>query len=257
MRIEFIGCTSAGKSTLARRILRVCRDQGIDAWMGYDFVLRQVRLDWITGKLPRGLLVNLIALFVGLAAWRKNLAFYRFAIRIIARLPPTVAWHEKLYIGRDVLKNIGIYEIVGRRAATRQVVLLDEGPLHTAHYLFVNVSAEPHAGDVADFGRLVPRPDVVVYVTQSEDVLIERTLERGHKRIPDRSYASVQRFIKQAVAIFDELGRQSALDGRLIVVDSQRSSIVGREDRADPPFDQALQIVRAGIGAVGTSRIRG
>src|SRR5262245_2169683 len=127
MRIEFIGCTGAGKSTLTSRILRVCRAQGIDAWMGYDFVLRQVRLDWVESKLVRGLLVNLISVFVCLGAWRSNLAFYRFTIRAISRLPASVSWFERFYIGRDVLKNIGMHEIIRRRASTQQLILLDEG----------------------------------------------------------------------------------------------------------------------------------
>jgi hypothetical protein len=242
MRIELTGCTSAGKSTLAGRILRICRDQGIDAWMGYDFVLRQVRLDWIKSRLFRGLLVNLISLSVCLVTWRNYLAFYRFAIRIIAQLPSGVAWFEKLYIGRDVLKNIGIYEIIRRRASGRQLVLLDEGTLHTAHYLFVHVSVEPDIQDLSTFINLVPLPDLVVYITESESVLIERTLERGHKRIPDRSYASTQRFIKRAVAIFDRLGQQSALEGRWMVVDSQRSNIVGQDDPDIAALSVALKI---------------
>ncbi len=250
MRIELIGCTSAGKSTLTSRILRICRDQGIDASTGYDFVLRQVRLDWIKSTLFRALLVNFISLFVGLVTCRKNLDFYRFALRIIARLPSAVAWSEKLHIGRNVVKNIGVDEIIRRRAADRQIVLLDEGPLQTVHYLFVHVAVEPDTSDLAAFIRLVPLPDVVVYVTQNESVLIERTMQRGHKRIPDRSYAHVQRFISRAVATFDELEQQSALEGRLIVVDRQPSIIVGQGYPVDPLFDAALRIVRAGIDAV-------
>jgi hypothetical protein len=249
-RIEFIGCTSAGKSTLTSGILRLCRDQGIDASTGYDFVLRQLRLDWITSRVFRGLLVNLVALFVGLATYRKNLEFYRFAIRTITRLPSAVAWPEKLHIGRNVVKNIGIDEIIRRRAADQQIILLDEGPLQTAHYLFVNSAVEADTGDVAAFMRVVPLPDMVVYVAQSESVLIERTQRRGHKRIPDRSYAQVRRFIRRAVAIFDELERQSTLEGRLIVVDRRPSVVAGQEYPVDALYDAALRIVRAGIDAV-------
>jgi hypothetical protein len=250
MRIELIGCTSAGKSTLTGRVLRICCEQGIDASMGYDFVLRQMRLDWIKNMWIRALLVNLIALFVGLVAYRKNREFYRFALGIIIRLPSAVAWSEKLHIGRNVIKNIGIDEIIRHCAANRQFVLLDEGPLQTAHYLFVHVAVEPEASDLAAFVKLVPLPDVVVYVTQNESVLIERTLQRGHKRIPDCSYANVQRFIRRAVATFDELEQQSALEGRLIAVDRQPSIIVGQGHPADPLFDTAVGIIRAGIDAV-------
>jgi thymidylate kinase len=249
MRIEFIGCTGAGKSTLTSRILRVCRAQGIDAWMGYDFVLRQIRLDWVENKLVRGLLVNLISLFVCLVAWQRHLAFCRFTIQAISRLPASVSWFERLYIGRDVLKNVGIYEIIRRRASAQQLVLLDEGTLHTAHYLFAHVAVEPNIGDVSIFAGLVPLPDFVVYVTQSESVLIERTLARGHKRIPDPSYASVERFIKRAGAIFEALRQQPALKGKLLVVDGQQNSIVDQDSPGSRSFGLALKLVRAGIDA--------
>jgi thymidylate kinase len=247
MRIEFIGCTGAGKSTLTSRILQACRAQGIDTWMGYDFVLRQARLDWIENRLVRGLLVNLIALFVCLVAWRSNLAFYRFTIRTISRLPASVGWFERLYIGRDVLKNVGMYEIIRRRASTQQLILLDEGTLHTAHYLFVHAGVEPNIGDVASFIRLVPLPDIAVYITQSQVVLIERTMARGHARIPDRSYASAERFIKRAVAIFDALGQQPALKGRLLIVDGQQNSVREQDCVDSQPSALALKLVRAGI----------
>jgi thymidylate kinase len=252
MRIEFIGCTGAGKSTLISRILRICRAQGIDAWMGYDFVLRQVRLDWVESKLVRGLLVNLISLFVCLMAWQRHLAFYRFTIRVISRLPASVGWFERLYIGRDVLKNIGMYEIIRRRASAQQLVLLDEGTLHTAHYLFVQVAVEPNIGDISTFAGLVPLPDVVVYVTQSESILIERTLARGHKRIPDRSYTSVERFVKRARTIFEALRQQPALKDKLLVVDGQQNCIVDQDSPDSRSFALALKLVRAGIHAVNT-----
>ncbi len=250
MQIEFIGCTSAGKSTLVNHILQICRDQGLDAWLDYDFVLGQVRLEWVKSKLARAVLVNLVSLLVGLATWRNNRKFCRFALEAISQLP--VTWFERLYLGRDVLKNLGIYEIVRRRGSDRQVILVDEGTLQTAHYLFVHAAAEPSAADLSTFIRLVPLPDVVVYVAQAEPVLIERTLKRGHRRIPDRSYTQVKRFIKRAMEIFEKLREQALLQSRLIVMDSQQQVIVGRDYSAVPPFSVTAEIVRAGATRVAT-----
>ena len=253
MRIEFIGCTGAGKSTLNHRILRKCHEQGIDAWMGYDFVLRQMRLDWIESKPIRGLLVNLLALFVCLVSWRTNRAFCRFAIQTVWRLPATITWFQKLYVGRDVLKNIGIHEIIRRRAVDGQLILLDEGTVHTAHYLFAHVSAEPNINDISTFIGLVPLPESIVYVKHDETVLIERTLARGHKRIPDRSYASVERFIKRARAVFDALEHQPALRGRLLVVDSRQNSVITQDCIDSQAFRVALQLVRTGLATDGST----
>lgn len=240
--IEFIGCTGAGKSTLTGRLLRQCRDRGLDAWMGYDFVLRQVRLEWVKGRAPRGLIVSLVALCACQATWRSNRQFFRFVFQAIWRLPAEVAWLEKLDICRNVLKNIGIYEIIRRRAGDRQVVLLDEGPLQTAHYLFVHVSVEPNMADLATFIGLAPLPDAVVYVTESEAVLAERTLARGHKRIPAGSQAHVRRFVRRAVEVFDSLAQRLALAGGLLVVENGRARVAGLAEPDDRPLALALQM---------------
>lgn len=224
MLIELIGCTSAGKSTLARDILRACRERDIELLMGDDFVLKQVRLDWVKGSLARTLLMDLLLSFVCLVTWQNNLEFCAFAGQIILRLP--IGRLEKLNMARNVLKKIGVYEIIRRRGSDQQVVLVDEGTLHAAHYLFVHVSVPPNASDVATFARLAPLPDVAIYVRQSEVVLIERTLKRGHKRIPDCSYAKVEIFIKRAVETFDKLVEQPMIERRLLVVDNQRQHCI-------------------------------
>ena len=241
-------CTGAGKTTLANALLHVCQEQGIDIVMGDDLVLKQIRLQRVNSRLARTLLVDLCSLFACLVTWRKNHDFYVFALRIIRRLP--VAWFEKLNLARNVLKKIGIYEIIRRRGSGRQVVLVDEGTLHAAHNLFVHVSIPPNADDVATFARLVPLPDVTVYVRQPKPVLIERTLERGHKCIPDHSYANAELFVKRAVETFDKLWRQSMREGRLLVVYSQQDIRVGQDCLNQPPFALALKIIRAGLEAV-------
>lgn len=228
MQVELIGCTSAGKSTLAESVLWAYRGTGMDASMGADFVLQQVGLNWVKGKLARTILIDIIALFACLATWRSNYAFYRFASGVVLGLPVTVSWLERLNIARNTFKKVGIYELVRRGASDRQVVLLDEGTLHTAHYLFVHVSTEPNLADLATFAKLVPLPDVVVHVRQSQSVLIERTLQRGHKRIPARSRSAVECFIKRSVAVFEELERQPALQGRSLVVDGCQGHYVDR-----------------------------
>jgi hypothetical protein len=250
MQIELIGCTGAGKSTLARGILQADREHGIDALMGDEFVLKQVRLNWVKGRLARTLCMDLLSLFACLVTWRDNHEFYLFVMRIISRLPVAVALFEKVNIARNALKNIGIYEIVRRRGSDQQIVLVDEGTLHTAHYLFVHVSVEPNASDLSTFARLVPLPDVAICVQQDEAVLIERTLARGHKRIPDGSYAQVKRFIERAADTFDKLMRQLLLESRLLVVACEQDLVVTQDYRNDPLPAGILRIIGAGRDAV-------
>jgi thymidylate kinase len=226
MIIEFIGSTGAGKTTLIKHILYICQKEGINAVIGDDFVLKQSRLNGIKSYLVRTILINLISMFACLATWRNNLDFYLFAIRIILKLPGTVTWFEKLYSAKNILKKIGVYEIIRRYGSEQQVYLVDEGTLYVAHNLFVRVSGEANSNDLSTFAKLVPLPHVVVYVRQDESVLIERTLARGHKRIPNYSLADAAHFVKQAVHVFDELVQNPAIERRLLVVDSAQNIVV-------------------------------
>lgn len=250
MQIELIGCTSAGKSTLLNSILQVCREQEIEALSGDGFVLKQIRLNWVKSYLTRILLVDLFSLFACLLTWRKNLDFYLLTFRTVLRLPTTVSLFEKLNIVRNTLKKIGIYEIIRRYGSTKQIIWLDEGTLHTAHYLFVHLTIEAPSTALPTFIGLVPLPDVAIYLRQDEAVLIERTLKRGHKRIPDGSYADVELFIKRAVVTFDKLVQHPAVKRRLLAVDNQQNLIFDQGYQNDSSFAVALKIIQAGISAL-------
>lgn len=248
MQIELIGCTSAGKSTLAQSILHACHEPGTDIFLGNDFVLRQVSLDGIKSRLPRTLLIDLIALFACLATWRGNLQLYLFAARLLVQLP--IAPFEKLNLLRNVLKKIGIHEIIRSRSTAQQVILVDEGVLQAAHNLFVHVSARVKTEDLATFARLVPLPDVVVYLRQPQSLLIERTMKRGHKRIPNLSDRDVGCFVETAVATFDELVQYPTVESKLVIVDGGERVVVAPRAQGDPSIDLALRIIRSGI-AIG------
>jgi hypothetical protein len=249
MQIELIGCTSAGKSSLAENIIKHNHQYGLNLVTSYDFVLRWAHLDWIKNNPVRMLVLNLIALFACLFTLRKNLVFYRFVMGVILRLPPMISLFEKLKIARIVARNMGIDEIVRRNSSDQQVVLADEGTLHTAHYLFVHVSAEPDMGGLDTFIRLVPLPDVAIYVRQPESVLISRISKRGHKRIPEGAPALVNRFVKHGVTVFEKLIEYSNLEGRLLIV----SNGEGTKPTRDYPNKPGLQLARKIIGIESTS----
>ena len=139
MQIELFGCTSAGKSSLARCIVRSSRELGLDAVLSEDFVLMRARLNWIRSALVRTLLVDLLSFAACLRAWRKTREFFGFVLRSVSGLPATVVWTRRLNIARNVFKKTGVREIVQRRGSGRQLVVMDEGTLQTAHYLFVQL----------------------------------------------------------------------------------------------------------------------
>ena len=244
MQIELIGCTSAGKSTLSRRILHACHEQGIDIYLGDDFVLKQIRLNWIKNHLLRTLLMDMAALFACLVTWRRNVKYYLFATRLLLWLP--IALLEKINLLRNAIKKIGIFEINRFRSANQQVILVDEGVLQAAHNLFVFVSVNIKTEHLSTFAGLVPLPDIVIYLQQPEELLIDRTMKRGHKRIPDRSYGKVVRFVKQAVATFDKLVQYPVVENKLLVVGDGENVIEATNDKDDPIVCLFLKIIERG-----------
>ena len=207
--IELIGCTSAGKSTLASHILQSCRNEGTKVWLGESFLLDQFHLGQIGNPTMRAVLVNLVSLPVALVNLGKYRPFYSFAFQMVNHLK--TSWREKLYLGRNILKSIGIYEIANMQADYRTIILLDEGPLHSANALFVRVAGAPHNAELLEFIQVVPFPDAAVYLREREDVLIRRTLARGHKRIRNGSRSETEQFIRSASAVFERLVQEPAI----------------------------------------------
>jgi hypothetical protein len=240
-QIELFGCTQAGKSTLASNIIRAGQEHGIAVLLSDDFVLQQARLNWIKSSLPRTLLLDLFSLSACLVTWRSNLEFNVFVFKSIQCLP--IPWLEKLNLIRNILKRIGTNEIIRRRKSDQQVVLMDGGTIQAAHHLFVHVSAQTNEDDLLTFVRLVPVPDAAIYVTQSESVMIERTIQRGHKRIPNRSHAKVSVFVKKAVDTFDKLVQELMLEGKLSRIYDQPNVFVAPGYQKDPCVDMALEII--------------
>ena len=248
MQIELIGCTSAGKSVLTKSILQGGHNLGVDMVTSYDFVLSKIGLDWIKNHSLRMFVLNVFASIVCLLSWRKNREFYSFVSGVILRLPATVTWLEKLKIARIFARNVGIYETVNRYGSDRLYVLADEGTIHIVHYLFVHVSVEPDLADIKDYLKLAPMPDLAIYLQKDEDVLIERTLARGHKRIPDGTLDAVSLFIKHAEVTFDHSVQLLTSNGLpLMVVNDNGITRVNQDNENDPISTTVLETLQAGF----------
>lgn len=247
MQIELIGCTSVGKSTLSRSIIETSRARGIEVSLGDDFLLKQVRLSGLKNYLTRTFIMDLIAMIGCALAWKRNQLLYAFVMRTFWNLPKDVGWVERLNCLRNVLKKLGIHEIVRRRASPDQIILLDEGTLHNAHQLFVHASIPPKATDIHTFVRLVPLPDVAVYLRTDEAVLIERTLRRGHKRIPKGPHDNLTRFIKNAVITFELIRHSRPVADILLIVNDDGEVKVPREGDNPKAIAVAADIVNGAV----------
>lgn len=249
MHIEMIGSTSAGKTTLARSMVRAGDTLGVETLLSDDFMLRRVRLNWVRNEFLRRRIVELLAALACLRYWGRHRRFFKYAWQVSRRAPGS--WWYRLQIARVVMKKIGIYEIVRHHSSPQQVVLLDnEGVLQAAHTLFVHESggngSTDAANDVAAFAELVPLPDFVISLKQPEAVLVERTLRRGHGRVGGEA-EKVASFIHRARITFDYLESHPHLAGRLVLVDGQEAVVKGPGSQVAPSMAKIMELVGLGI----------
>jgi deoxyadenosine/deoxycytidine kinase len=221
MHIEIIGSTSAGKTTLAQKMVNAGKNSGVNIDMSDDFMLEQLHLDWVANNFMRRRLVEVVAIWICL----KNLATYKDFIVFVFRegksSPGT--WYYRANRIRNVIRKIGIFEFISQRADTQQFVIADnEGLLQGLHNLFVHSNSEADVTKIARYVELIPMPDLVLYLYQDEQVLVSRTLKRGHARIVGSSPEKMAHFIGQAVAVFDELIKIPKIQDRLLVVDGEK-----------------------------------
>jgi hypothetical protein len=123
---------------------------------------------------------------------------------------------------RNFMKRIGSHCLLERlRDEMRDydVVIWDEGVVHAAHNLFVHAGTEPKREEIEEFGRIVPKPDLLIWVTaptaQSANVL----LGRGHSRVRATTSAA-QAFVKHAQITFEVLSCVQGLKERIFQVDN-------------------------------------
>jgi hypothetical protein len=253
VHIELVGCTSAGKSVLTRGIERACVRRGVDVVLNDDLVLGRVFLRWVRGEFLRRRIVDLLSLAACARSWRTHRRLIAFALDASRRAP--CSWTGRLNIARNVLRKVGIFEIVRRSLSDERVVLVDnEGVLQAAHNLFVHASGSSADAEVATFLGLAPLPDAVVYVQEQEAVMVSRTLARGHRRVPEGSVEDARQFVRGAVRVFERLAAEAAVRRRLVVVDARRDVVVAFEGAGDPRLRAAADLVRDGVEAVREAR---
>jgi len=223
MHIELIGCTSAGKTTLAQKIVTNGKNQGIDIILGDDFVLQTLHLNWIKSEFIRRRMLEICAGYICLRHWHKYRKFNHFIFRVVSKTPGS--WVYKTNLIRIVLRKIGIYELIRRFSLENRMVLVDnEGIVQAAHNLFVHTNGNLN-GNLSDFVESAPLPDMIAYLRQPQSILMERTLRRGHPRIQERSKDKVQFFVEQASKTFEKLQSLPQIADRSFVIDYENNAV--------------------------------
>jgi adenylate kinase family enzyme len=239
-----IGSTSAGKTTLARKMVAAGKSNGVDVSLSDDFVLEELHMNWVKNEFVRRRLVEMIAFAICLTCLDRYKGFYGFVVREGKSTPGS--WVYKLNRIRNVIRKIGIFEFISRRSGSQQVVLADnEGILQGIHNLFVHQNSQADLLKIARYVELIPLPDVVLYLQQEEEVLVSRTIGRGHARIAGSSPDKIVHFIKQAVNVFNEIIKIPKIQERLLIVDGS-ANIYCKAGNLYDDYLRVTELVRDG-----------
>jgi len=193
----------------------------------YDYVLARYGFGWVAPHSLRMLVLNGIALVGALIGYSRQPALFRLIASVLCNLPRAISWHERLKIARIASRNLGIHLIVNQAPADR-LILADEGLVQAVHYLFVYLNEEPDYRTLERYLALIPLPDLVLYYRQPKALLVERTMRRGHKRIPDPTPNAVEQFIGHAYHVLEHVAATALLSERRFILDGQSDTIVAR-----------------------------
>jgi PST family polysaccharide transporter len=220
--VEFIGVTGVGKSTLMAAVSQAMNAQGYRVMSAEEFILARCGLTFIRNAKLQSAVVHALALLplVPYLCTRDGMTLVCLGLAAIVR-GRNGTWGA-LGLFRNFFKRIGCHQLLEqarRRGNGAELILCDEGVVHAAHNLFVHTRVAPNREAIALFGRLVPKPDLLVWVTapttQSRDVI----LRRGHSRVSHTAGAA-EAFVEHAHATFNALAASEGLEDRILRFDN-------------------------------------
>ena len=222
MIVEFIGCSGAGKTTLAR-MLKSSLSSADPVLLATDLVIDRPGRRWISNPTAVNLVADITVLPQVVRSFERNREFARYAANRLRWHAPSA--FAKLNYMRNIVRRVGIHELARRRGRHTHI-LADEGTLLTAYYLFVYSEAPFSHVDLEHFARLVPLPDRVVYVEAPTDELIKRALERHDRRreLTSNNRTELRLWIERARAVFDGLSDIPLIRDRILKVENANGS---------------------------------
>ena len=216
MIVEFIGCSGAGKTTLADAIERIGGPRSTIS--GTGLIVDHPGVRWISDPTAVNLLADVISFPPFLRVLGRQKDFVTFAFDRLQRHAPSPFARYNYML--NVVRKLGVNEMA-RRAAERKTVLIDEGVVLSAYQLFVYSDAPFGHLDLERFARLAPLPDRIVYVRAPIDLLVDRAMTRPDQRreLAGRSPDELRRSLERAIELFDGLAMTEPIRDRLLTVD--------------------------------------
>lgn len=208
MIVEFTGISGVGKTVLSNCVINRLSERGVDV-VGIHaehFPLGGLLLRNLTNPTLQHVIFDLLSLvqLVSLPASQRD--FLGFSWRMLCRYGES-PWVKVNYF-RNIIRMVGTDQWLRRRVGPDQLVVVDEGLMHTAHPIFVHLGIVPDLADVLQYASLVSLADCIVYVKAPLDVVVKRTLSRPDPPLTGKSATQLIEFVSLAYSLFDTVFAQ-------------------------------------------------
>jgi broad-specificity NMP kinase len=216
--VEFIGSTGAGKTTLFSEV-RSRLAETSEAVGSFDLISELTGLPRVSHPTLQNLVGDTIGFPFLFRSLRHHKEFICFVLEVL-KSHSNISF-STLNSLRSIIRQIGIHQLIRQREGNR-IVLVDEGTVLAAHNLFVFTSTLFDQGYIAEFVRLVPLPDVVIYVRAPLDHLVRRTLARGDppREMSSKNPELIERYLRRASTVFEQVIETREIRDKVLVVDN-------------------------------------
>lgn len=188
MIVEVLGCTSAGKSTFIKRVLKEPDGLQLKTYSRNSRLVRLIYED----------LVRLFYFFLYFRHWRSLVPLFRICLQ------RNDSWLMKVNLFRNFVKRQGEF-MLSRHRSKNCLVLLDEGCIHAFSNLFCHYDDEPNLEEAMKFIGVIPMPDVLIRILASEDEVVQRATDRVDPPWPNLDSDQWRRIYRNTNVLYERI----------------------------------------------------
>ncbi len=226
MIIEFVGLMGAGKTTLHRRAVRRLEALDRSFWTsslieegsrpGHQRAVRAfTNGSRILFARPRRFA------FRALASWRSR---GLFSIAVYQLLKSGRPYRDRLKGLRWFLTDLGKHQTARSNISPKHIVLFDEGLVQRVFNIFIHGSGEIDVAGLRDYARVLPLPDVLIYLVVDSEVAVRRTQARPSSSLSMRFRALDSAQLSRVFA--DAARALDVLVGEVRIADRRRVNVI-------------------------------
>lgn len=241
MIVELIGAPGSGKTTLLPAVMAVLKEHGLQPYSVVE----------ASRPFVRRVFVGQLAYRLSPASVRRQITwqlFYHlsslYRIKFYAKHPRLVWFVLNSQMGRPAAAEIrrrrvlywfwrlvGYYEFLCGRLRTGESLVLDEGFVHRVVQLNASEVEIPQGDRISTYLKLIPQPDLVIFVDAPTEVCQKRVFDRGvWQNFSHKTPEEVARFVDHAhQAVTMTLAELKLLGWPVVVVDNGSHNITSAQ----------------------------